>query len=160
MKKWVKMGSLVGLVIVMVLMSGCSSSQPTAISTVTTAPTTFQPPSNHDITQKGIDSAEKACIDNLPRDVPTDKCVLTSENKENMINVIVQNITEAEQHCQKVLPRAKDISLCKISDAKKTEIARNTAFCVQSFEPTTSKMMYCLGVQIYHSPWYKDYTLN
>ena len=167
MKKWATMCILAGMIIGMVLLSGCTSSQPTAKATVTAAsssvtaaPTTIQPPSDRNIIQQGIADAEKACIDQLPRAAPTDKCVLTSENKEKMINVIIQNITEIEQHCQTTLPRSKDLNVCKITDTKKRLISGLTTLCMQGREPVTSQMSYCLYIQIYHRHWYDDYSLN
>lgn len=150
-------------------MSGCASSQSTSAPTAsppvdkktTAIPTTSRPLSDRDTIQQGIDSAQDSCIANLPRDASTDKCILKPEHKEKMINLIVQNITAAEQHCQKVLPRSEDLSLCTISDAKILLISRNTAFCVNDLFFTPDDLeSYCLNVQIYHHPWYDKYYLN
>jgi hypothetical protein len=164
MKKWIAIVFLSVLVVSMVLVSGCTSSQPTVTSTttsrVTAIPTTYQPLSDHDIVQQGIASAEKICIDYLPRDAPTDKCVMAPENQEKMINLIVQNITAAEQHCEKVLPRSKDLSECTISDTRMSSISSRTKSCMENRETTISNMNFCLNVQIYHFPWYDTYYLN
>jgi len=138
MKNWIEMGILVVLVIGMVLMSGCTSSQSTATSTATAAPTTYQPPSDRDIIQLGIADAEKRCVDLTPRDAPTDKCFMTSSDKDKMANLIIQKMEEKEQNCLKTLPRSKDISLCSVIDENIRLMGWHTAttYIIQS--PSTN----------------------
>lgn len=115
------------LIVAIVILSGCTSSQPTTTSTATAAPITYQPPSDRELIQQGIANAEKNCIDSLPRNVPTDKCIVPSTDKETMTNLIIQRIKEEEQDCLTVLPRSDPISYCTVTDANKRLMGLHTA---------------------------------
>jgi len=126
------------LLAVIVLLPGCTSSQSTPTSMVTVAPTTYQPPSDRELIQQGIADAEKRCVDLLPRDVSTDKCLMTSSYKDKMINLIIQRVKEEEQDCLAVLPRSKTTSYCTVTDNNKKLMGWHTAttFIIQS--PSTN----------------------
>jgi len=124
------------LLVVIVFLSGCTSSQPTTTSTATAAPTTYQPPSDRELIQQGIANAEKSCIDSLPRDVPTDKCIVPSTDKETMINLFIKRIKEEEQDCLTVLPRSDPISYCTVTDANKKLMGLHTAYWYDRTSPS------------------------
>lgn len=124
MKKWIAIGILAVLVIGMVLMSGCTSSQ----STAPAAPITSQPISDRELIQQGIANAETKCIGQLPRGASTDKCIINSINKEKIIDSTILKLKEKEQDCLKDLPRSKDIILCSVSASDKIFIGEEIAF--------------------------------
>lgn len=126
------------LIVAIVFLSGCTSSQPTTTSAVTAAPITYQPPSDRELIQLGIADAEQRCVDLLPRGVSTDKCVMTSSDKDKMVNLFIQRIKEEEQDCLTVLPRSDPISYCTVTDNNKRLMGWHTAttFIIQS--PSTN----------------------
>ena len=126
------------LLVVIVFLSGCTSSQSTATSMVTVVPTTYQPPSDRDLIKLGISDAEQRCIDLLPRGVSTEKCVMTSSDKEKMVNLFIQRIKEEEQDCLTVLPRANPISYCTVTDANKRLMGWHTATSYMIDSPSTN----------------------
>jgi len=136
MKKWVTFGIIAGMVIGMVLISGCTSSTstnavtPTAsdISSTAVAQKTVQQSSDRNLILQGINAAETSCIGDLPRDVATDKCLIDSTIKEKIIDSTILKLNEKEQECLKDLPRSKDIILCSVKASDKIFIGEKIAF--------------------------------
>jgi len=126
------------LIVAIVFLSGCTSSQPTTTSTTTAALITYQPPSDRELIQLGIADAEQSCVDLLPRGVSTDECLMTSSDKDKMVNLFIQRIKEEEQDCLTVLPRSDPISYCTVTDNNKRLMGWHTATSYMIDSPSTN----------------------
>jgi hypothetical protein len=138
--------------VAIVILSGCTSSQPTAA----VSPTTSQPISDREHIRQGITFDETTCIGELPRGDSTDKCIINSTDKEKIIDSIILKLREKEEKCLKDLPRSKDTSLCTVRDSDKTFIGFRVAGTRRPTEYLDGRLEYST-----HSiDWWVDYQIN
>ena len=130
------------LLVVIIIVSGCTSSQPTTTSISTAAPITYQPPSDRDLIKQGITFDETTCIGNIPRGASTVKCIINSTDREKIVDSIILKLKEKEAACLKDLPRSKDISLCTVRGNDKTFIGSRVAMGLRPTEYLDGRLEY------------------
>ena len=108
------------LVIAVVSISGCTTSSG---STGT---------SDRDVILQGIASGEQSCIDNLPSGASTDKCQVTSTNKEIIVSQVIADARASEQKCLQNIQRSTNSDVCTISSATKQAAAARSAICIDN----------------------------
>jgi len=85
--------------------------------------------SDRDLIQQGLDEGSQSCIDNTPRGQSTDKCILSSSQKEKVTRLLIARISVLEQRCLETLPRSQDASECQYNLDEKKILASRCFSC-------------------------------
>jgi len=113
------------LAIAVICLSGCTSNSGTA--TQGNAGT-----SDRDIILQGIAAGEQSCINHLSAGVSTDKCRVTSTNKEIIVSQILADTDAHEQECLSGISQSTDPGTCTVSSATKQAAAERSAICIDN----------------------------
>lgn len=118
------------LVIAAACFAGCTTgSGNTATATAATGSTGT---SDRDIMLQGITSGDQYCMDHLSAGASTDKCHVTTTNRELIVTQIIAASKEHEQECLAEISQSTDPSVCTVSSATKQAVAERSAICIDN----------------------------